>query len=318
MDTPPSALTPTRFHVIVPCYNCQEYIAPCLESLQAQTFTHWTALVADDGSSDGTADRVEPFLNDPRISLRRGGERQYLMGNTLAALRSLDLKPSDVVAILDGDDLLMPSALEALWDRHTMGYDLVYTDEEIQGLNYSIGRDPIASAPIRKQLWCFSQLRSFKAYLFSLLADQDFRHPDTGVYFRAAGDLSLYLPMAELAGPEKVCFVPEKLYYYRVHEQCNFKVLRAEQLDNNALIRSRPQLPRQTEFFDHTVDLDRVDKGTLHELAAETRARFPRPHTVCLRHRILPEEEDAWRAYHGLWIEEGVFFTGAPKQGDAA
>ena len=303
-------LHPQRFHVLIPCHNCEDYIGPCLESLRAQTFTAWTALVADDASTDATAERVQPFLADSRIKLHRGGERQFLMGNTLAGLRALKLMPSDVVAILDGDDLLMDKALETLWDRHMTGYDLVYTDEEIQGQSHSIGSAPIGSVGIRDQLWCFSQLRSFKAYLYRLLSDQDFRNPLTGKYFRAAGDLALYLPMAELAGAEKICFVPEKLYYYRVHEKCNFKVLRQEQLSNNRFIRSRPGLPRQTTYFDYTLDLAHVDKSGLHQLAREIRGRFPKPRTVCLRHHIFPEEQDAWRAYHDLWIEEGVFLSG--------
>ncbi len=303
-------LHPKHFHVLIPCHNCENYIGPCLESLQAQTFQNWSALVTDDGSTDATVEKVKPFLADPRISMRRGEKRQYLMGNTLAGLHTLDHAPSDVVAILDGDDLLMVSALETLWDRHMAGYDLVYTDEEIQDQPHSIGRAPIGSVSIREQLWCFSQLRSFKAYLFQLLSDGHFKNPLTGGYFRAAGDLALYLPMAELAGFEKICFVPEKLYYYRVHESCNFKVMREEQLSNNRFIRSRPALARQRVYFDHTLDLAHVDKAGLPDLARETRDRFPKPRTVCLRHHIFPEEQDAWRAYHDLWIEEGVFLSG--------
>ncbi|THB69810.1 MAG: glycosyltransferase family 2 protein [Desulfovibrio sp.] len=302
-------LKPSSLKLVIPCYNCEEYIGECLASIEQQSFTHWTALVADDGSTDGTADKVEPFLRDSRFTLRQGGDRQYLMGNTLAALRSLELKPSDVVAIVDGDDLLLDGALQALWDRHQAGYDIVYTDEDIQGQDHSIGRDPVEGVPIRHQLWCFSQLRSFKAYLFSLLSDDTFRDPVSSNYFRAAGDLSLYLPMAELAGPEKICFVPEKHYYYRVHEQCNFRVMRAEQLDNNRFIRSMSMLPRQTEYFDHVLEVDTLDKGGLFALAEEVRNRFAKPQSVCIRHRIPAESEDAWRAYHDLWIERGVYLT---------
>ncbi len=195
-----STLYPDRFFIIIPCYNCGEYLGECLESLIRQTFTDWTALVADDGSTDDTADKVKPYLDDKRITLRTGQDRAWLMGNTLAGLRSLNLKPNDVVAILDGDDWIRPTCLERLWERHCLGFDLVYTDEDIQGQSHSVGRPFIRTAPPRAQSWGFSQLRSFKAYLFGQLDDDTFRDRD-GNYFRAAGDLSLYLPMAELAGP---------------------------------------------------------------------------------------------------------------------
>lgn len=308
VDTMRSALHPGRFFVVIPCYNCGEYLGECLDSLLAQTFTGWTALVADDCSTDNTAS-VAAVYDDPRISVRTGGARAWLMGNTLAGLRSLGLRPNDVVAILDGDDWIRPTCLERLWEKHCSGWDLVYTDEDIQGQDHSVGRPFIRTAPARAQAWGFSQLRSFKGYLFDQLGDDNFRGRD-GRYFRAAGDLSLYLPMAELAGPEKVAFVPERLYYYRVHEHCNFKVMRDEQLRNNWDIRSRPALSRQTEFFDFIHAVDDLGKSGIDALARRVRTAYPEPCTVNIRHRIKPDEADAWRPYHGLWVEEGVYLSG--------
>ena len=303
-----SALHPERFFVVIPGYNCGPYIGECLESLLAQTFTGWTALVADDCSADDTA-AVAASFGDPRISVRTGGERAWLMGNTLAALRSLDLRPNDVVAILDGDDLIYPACLERLWEKHCAGYDLAYTDEDIQGQDHSVGRPFIRTAPARAQAWGFSQLRSFKGYLFTALPDETFRDRD-GNYFRAAGDLSLYLPMAELAGPEKIAFIPERLYYYRVHGQCNFKVMRDEQLRNNWDIRSRPALQRQTAHFDFVHAVDDLEKSGIDTLARRVRETYPPPCTVNIRHRIASDQADAWRPYHGLWVEEGVYLSG--------
>lgn len=304
-----SALTPERFFVVIPCRNCGQYIGECLDSLQAQTFTGWTALVADDASDDDTAARARAYESDPRIRVRTAPERLWLMGNTLDALRGLDLRPNDVVAVLDGDDFLRPACLERLWERHCRGFDLVYTDEDIQGQEHSIGRALLPGVPVRDQLWTFSQLRSFKAYLFSLLDDALFRDASGG-YYRAAGDLSLYLPMAELAGPDKVCFVDERLYYYRVHESCNFKVLRAEQLENNRRIRSQAALRRQARFFDVTEDVRGLEKPRLFETARQFRDKHPRPLSVLVRHHIPASQADSWRAYHDLWIEDGVYLTG--------
>ncbi len=311
-----SALLPARMLLVVPLHNCREWIGQCLDSLRDQTFTGWTALVADDASTDDTVEAVAPYLDDPRISYRRLDQRGWLMGNTLDALRTLDPQQGDVVAILDGDDYIYPTCLEKIWLEHRRGFDLVYTDEDIQGQAHSVGRALVSNIPARKQLWSMSQLRSFKGYLFKLLDDAWLRD-EGGGYFRAAGDLSLYLPMAELAGQDKVRFIDERLYFYRVHEQCNFKVKRPEQLGNNAYIRSRPVLPPQVDYFDFTEVVEEVDKAGLFEFARDVRARYPLPRTVCLRHRIWEEEWDSWRSYHDLWIERGVYlrseFRGTPK-----
>ena len=305
-----SLLAPKNFQVVIPCYNCEDYICKCLESLRRQNFKNWTALVADDCSTDHTADAVSAFMkDDPRIRLRVGKERAWLMGNTLNGLRSLDMAPSDVVAILDGDDWLMEDCLEKVWEAHNKGYDLVYTDEEIEGQNSSIAGPLLSTAPVRRQSWRFSQLRSFKRYLFDLLPDKTFRDRE-GNYFRAAGDLALYLPMAELTGSEKICFIPEILYHYRVHESCNFKVMRGEQLRNNWDIRNRPCLDRQTIYFDVTEKIRDLKKADLHSLGPLIRSRYPSPYSVNVAHVIHPSESDDWLAYHNLWIEEGVYLSG--------
>ena len=312
VNTVKSNLHPTQFQVVIPCYNCGEYIDQCLDSLLAQTFSNWTALVADDASTDTTVERVQPYLADPRMSLLASPERRYLMGNTLTALRSLDLGPREVVAILDGDDWIRPTCLEKIWEKHCQGYDFVYTDEDIQDQNYSFGGAILTSVPVRQQSWRFSHLRSFKAYLFRLLNDDAFRDA-RGEYFRAACDLALHLPMAELAGPEKVHFIREKLYHYRVHENCNFKVLRQEQLNNNWFIRSRPAEILQTMHFDFIETVTELSKHETDVLCKRVRDKYPSPFTVAVEHVIPQSEVDSWRAYHNLWIGNGIFLMSKEK-----
>ena len=41
-----------RFSIIVPVYNVEQYLAECVESVLAQTFTEWEMILVDDGSPD--------------------------------------------------------------------------------------------------------------------------------------------------------------------------------------------------------------------------------------------------------------------------
>ena len=41
--------------VIIPCYNYATYIPETIESLTAQAYTNWEAIVVDDGSKDDSA-----------------------------------------------------------------------------------------------------------------------------------------------------------------------------------------------------------------------------------------------------------------------
>ncbi len=56
--------------MIVPAFNRSETIVATLDSLIAQTFTDWEAIVIDDGSTDSTAEVVEGYgSRDQRIRL---------------------------------------------------------------------------------------------------------------------------------------------------------------------------------------------------------------------------------------------------------
>ena len=46
----------TKVSVIVPIYNCEKYVAQCVESLRAQTMEDFQAICVDDGSKDASLD----------------------------------------------------------------------------------------------------------------------------------------------------------------------------------------------------------------------------------------------------------------------
>ena len=98
--------------IITVCYNHEEFIRKCIESVLAQSFRDWEQIVIDDGSTDKTADLVEQYsLNEKRIRLVRhehlGVHRLSESYNTaLAASRG------KLIAVLEGDDYWPPAKLE--------------------------------------------------------------------------------------------------------------------------------------------------------------------------------------------------------------
>ena len=47
--------------VLVPCYNVSPWLHRCLDSILAQTYTNWEAILVNDGSKDNTADILEEY-----------------------------------------------------------------------------------------------------------------------------------------------------------------------------------------------------------------------------------------------------------------
>ena len=98
-----------KVSVIMPTYNCAEYIREAILSVQAQSYKKWELFIIDDLSTDETGMIVAPFLKDPRIQYHCLSEK----GGAAAARNwGLRLAMGDYVAFLDSDDLWVPDKLE--------------------------------------------------------------------------------------------------------------------------------------------------------------------------------------------------------------
>jgi len=101
-----------RVSAIIIVFNGETYIAEAIESVLAQDFLDWELLVADDGSTDGTRDIVQSFVDaqPERIRLIRHPDK----GNHgMSATRNLGVADArgEYVAFLDADDMWLPAKL---------------------------------------------------------------------------------------------------------------------------------------------------------------------------------------------------------------
>ncbi|HEX3519217.1 MAG TPA: glycosyltransferase family 2 protein [Solirubrobacteraceae bacterium] len=98
-----------RVSVIVPAYNAAAVITQALDSVVAQTYEDWEAIVADDGSSDETA--ALSTGRDPRISCVRSPHNLGIGGARNLALTHAT---GELVALLDADDVWLPDYLQRM------------------------------------------------------------------------------------------------------------------------------------------------------------------------------------------------------------
>ena len=97
--------------VIVPVYNAGEYLKPLIESILKQTWMLLEVILVDDGSSDGSTNVCEDFVNkDKRVKV----VRQTNKGQSEARNTGLKIAKGDFIAFADHDDLLHPQMYEIL------------------------------------------------------------------------------------------------------------------------------------------------------------------------------------------------------------
>ena len=91
--------------IIIPTYNQQAFIGCAIRSALAQDYPNIEIVVADDGSSDSTAQVVSNFLSDRRLRYIVHDANLGRVGNYRYCLRHL--ARGDWVLVLDGDDYLV-------------------------------------------------------------------------------------------------------------------------------------------------------------------------------------------------------------------
>ncbi len=97
--------------IIIPAYNAEKTLAETMESLLAQTYSTWEAIVVDDGSTDGTPTIAKDFAKrDKRIRTIT----QPNAGESVARNAGLSKTSHEWILFLDADDLILPAHLERM------------------------------------------------------------------------------------------------------------------------------------------------------------------------------------------------------------
>ena len=102
-----------KVSVIVPCYNVEEYLRDCLDSLLSQTYADFEVVCIDDGSKDSTGSILTEYANrDNRIVVHR----QANAGLSAARNAGMELAQGEYVVFVDSDDKLRTETLAELVD----------------------------------------------------------------------------------------------------------------------------------------------------------------------------------------------------------
>ena len=199
-----------RVSVIITTYNRAELLVEAIESVMAQTYVDYELIVADDASTDDTAQRVKTFgARVHYLPLAHSGRPEVARNRAISQARG------NYIAFLDDDDL---------WREDKLVRQVAALDTSDAGFAFSdcrfLHRDGTVSRPL-----LLPDQKQSEAVFDNLLVGC-FVHPSTVVIRRALlerigmfderffsqGDYDLWLRAAHAAGA--VC-VPEPLVLIR-------------------------------------------------------------------------------------------------------
>lgn len=211
-----------RISVIVPVFEVSKrLLASCLESVANQTLRpeYYEVLIHDDGSSDDTAMFIEHLV--------RSFENFKVLGRTsrrgTGATRNeaIALAKSDLVALLDADDILVSNALESTLAFHDRHPSVRYS----YGRHFRVSPDGRVIRAVESRPYDADLLLNMN-FISPLKCFERALHEQIGGYDVTVGwgeDWDHALRASELLRPGEFMLNPQYLYKYVIHERNSFQ-----------------------------------------------------------------------------------------------
>jgi glycosyltransferase involved in cell wall biosynthesis len=199
--------------VIIPTYQKGPYISQAIESVLSQTYTDFSIIVIDDGSTDNTSEVLTKYKD--KISIIR----QVNKGPAAARNQGIKASNSEFIAFLDADDIWLPYKLERQVNMflEDPAIALVYSDtlifsNEVDYRKTYFDIFPPASGNVYQELFVSDFIPTLTAIIRrSCLNVTGFF--DESVF--GPEDYDLWLRISRLY---PISFVPEPLARYRIIE----------------------------------------------------------------------------------------------------
>lgn len=217
----------TAFHLLMATYNGARFIDAQLESILAQAHRDWVLWVRDDGSTDGTLERIRAFARkERRIRLLTDNQgRLGWIGNFGALVAVAHQQQAPLVAFCDQDDVWAANKLTRL-GREYLNHDpsrprVVFSDMAVVGPNLQprhsslvrfTARNPRPHRPLHRLL---AQGYIPGASCTFNTAALNLAHP----FPESVIHHDWWVPLVTVGGGGSIGFVDEPLVHYRQHGQ---------------------------------------------------------------------------------------------------
>ena len=208
--------------IVMPVYNPGKYLAPCLDSLLAQTFRDFRLIAIDDGSTDGSGNVLRAYAEkDNRILAWRNPEN---LGAARTRNIGIQMAKGKYLSILDADDFFEPEYLMTLVDAmERYGVDIAecdyYLRDERTGKETESRLPHFLSEyfqrPFAPQEVAHYLLQCFKSPPFVRMFRRDFLIQHSLLFQDISNSNDVYFDKMALALARSIYHVPRLMMHYR-------------------------------------------------------------------------------------------------------
>ncbi len=224
-----------KISIIIPCYNQGKYIAECLDSVIAQTFKDFEAIIINDGSTDNSLKIIEPYLK--KHSNLRLINKTSTGGVVSARNKAIRKAKGTYIYPLDADDIISPDCLEKLYQAMIANKGDIISS---RALYFGLINSEV-SAPKTNRL---TMIRHNCILNSSLFKKADWKK--SGGYDKAFDegyeDYDFWLNLV-IRQKCKIYRVPEILFYYRIKDISESRNKQALQIDDKLIKKLNHKYP---------------------------------------------------------------------------
>ena len=209
-----------KVSIVLPTYNQIDMLPKAIESIMNQTYQNWELIIVNDGSTDNTTEYLKSIPKTDQLKIAHHETNRKLPS---ALNTGFEFATGEYYTWVSSDSVCTPYMIEAL----VKALD-TYPDSGLAHADFFIidDNDQILSR-ISNPDYCFRSMiirnDGNAAFMYPAKVAKDIGEYDTDI--NGAEDWDYWLRISE---KYPFVYVPESLYYYRVHEKSMQQTLKEE------------------------------------------------------------------------------------------
>lgn len=204
-----------RLSVIIPCYNVQEYLSKCIDSVIDNELDDIEIILVNDGSKDDTLKIIKEYKKKCKDIIKIVDQENQ--GLSMARNAGIEVSTGEYITFLDSDDYvdskmystMLDKAYESNFDLVVCGVKMLYSDHELN-VNSGVVKDCNSKEEVKEVMYNFYPAACNKLYKREVIGDLRFKK---GVWFEDVEFMYRLLPHVKSIG-----IVNEYYYYYLQRE----------------------------------------------------------------------------------------------------